>query len=100
ERMIYGSNRFNAMIVIDDLDEELEPVLISRFKFPVEILTFQRFVGPQGERVFRFDPFVVDVTTDGASTMPAMASAVVDPAEVDTIVVPARDEGFNEVVLG
>ena len=48
--MVHGQNRFNALIVIDELDDEPETVLISRFTFPVEILTLQRFVRPQGER--------------------------------------------------
>src|SRR5262249_57040671 len=34
ERMIYGNNRFNALLIIDELDEDLEKLLISRFKFP------------------------------------------------------------------
>jgi hypothetical protein len=101
ERMVHGQNRFNALIVIDDLDEELETVLISRFKFPVEILTLQRFVGPLGERVFQFDPFLSDVSVESDESSTAVAShPAVDPAEVDTIVVPARDEGFNDVFLG
>lgn len=100
ERMIHGTDGFNALIVIDELDEELETVLISRFKFPVEILTLRRFVGPQGERMFQFDPFLADVSTDVALALPTAASPrTVDPAEVNTIVVPARSEGFNEVLL-
>lgn len=51
ERMIFGSNRFNALVIIDEVDEELETVLISRFKFPVEILTLERYSGPNGERI-------------------------------------------------
>ena len=102
ERMIHGSSRFNALIVIDDLDKELEKVLISRFKFPVEILTLQRFIGPQGERVFQFEPFLADVSADSGSITSHIPTGrpAVDPAEVDTIVVPARDEGFKDVFIG
>ena len=99
ERMIFGANRFNALVIIDELDEELEKVLISRFKFPVEILTLQRFIGPSQERVFRFEPFLVDVTTKGNIPVVADAPSTIDPSELDTIVVPARDEGFNDVFL-
>ena len=100
ERMIYGSNRFNALVVIDTLDEELETVLISRFKFPVEILTLERYVGPNGERVFQFDPFLADVNPNDESASSSASATKVDPSEVDTIVVPARDEGFTDVFLG
>ncbi len=100
ERMVHGQNRFNALIIIDDLDEELETVLISRFKFPVEILTLRRFIGPKGERVLQFDPFLADVTTDlSPPTTDSGSGAVVDPSEVDAIVVPARDEGFNAIFM-
>jgi len=101
ERMIFGANRFNALIIIDDVDEELETVLISRFKFPVEILTLERFAGPAGERVFKFVPFLADVGVEvsaPASTGPA--AETVDPSDIDTIVVPARDDGFNETFIG
>jgi hypothetical protein len=53
--MIFGPNRFNALVIIDKLDPELETVLISRFKFPVEILTLDRYLEPEdGQRVFQF----------------------------------------------
>lgn len=87
-------------MIIDELDEELEKVLISRFKFPVEILTLERFLGPNSERVFKFEPFLADVTTSGAlGDATGSASSTIDPSEIDTVVVPARDEGFNETFL-
>lgn len=97
ERMIFGPNRFNALVIIDELDEELETVLISRFKFPVEILTLERHVGPAGERVFRFEPFLSDVAAESSLPTLPPPSAGVDPSDIDTIVVPARDDGFTEV---
>jgi len=100
ERMIYGNNRFNALLIIDDLDEDLEKLLISRFKFPVEILTLQRYLGPNGEQMFQFDPFLADVSPEEEAALTEAAPATVDPSEVDTIVVPARDEGFAATFLG
>jgi hypothetical protein len=98
ERMIFGSNTFNALVILDELDPDLETVLISRFRFPVEILTLERYAGPEGERIFRFDPFLSDIEPE--TVRPAMpASHPIDPSEIDTVVVPARDEGFNEVFL-
>jgi len=100
ERMIYGDDKFNALVIIDSLDEELEQVLISRFQFPVEILTIERYRDGSGERLYRFEPFLQDAAgqterRDTSSTLPAL-----DPADLDTIVVPARDEGFETVFLG
>jgi hypothetical protein len=99
ERLVFGPNRFNALVVIDELDSELETVLISRFKFPVEILTLERFVGPGAEKVFKFDPFLADVAAEPAVAAVAQPATSLDPSEIDTIVVPARDDGFNEVFL-
>jgi hypothetical protein len=99
EQIIQGTKRFNALVVIDEIDEELETVLISRFKFPVEILTLQRFVDSRGERVFQFDPFLAGVVADTDMALTESSAPAIDPAEVDTIVVPARDEGFNDVFV-
>jgi len=101
ERMILGPNRFNALVIIDEVDEELETVLISRFKFPVEILTLERYVAPSGDRVYRFDPFLADVPIEPLSAGSSQPSAEsLDPDDIDTIVVPARDDGFSDVFLG
>jgi hypothetical protein len=101
EQMIFGQDRFNALVIIDSLDPELDTVLISRFKFPVEVLELDRYLEPDGQRVFRFKPFLADVQVKGS--VPATTDAVqstLDPSDVDTVVVPARDDGFNEVFIG
>ena len=43
ERLIIGKNRFNALVIIDEMREDLENVLIRKFQFPVEIITLQRY---------------------------------------------------------
>jgi len=98
ERMIYADKSFNALVVIDELDPQLETVLISRFQFPVEIIEFKRFRTREGHRLYQFDPFLADVAPipgEAQSSLPPL-----DPSEIDTIVVPAQDEGFQEVFLG
>jgi len=100
EHIIYGKDRFNALVIIDELAEELEKVLISRFQFPVEILTIERYRSPSGECLYRFQPFLSDVTSpDDIKDMEPILPPL-DPSEIDTIVVPARDDGFNEVFIG
>ena len=101
ERMIYGKDRFNALVIIDELSEDLEKVLISRFQFPVEILKIERYRSESGVHLYRFEPFLSDVITPGdTDKVPVTGLAPLDPSELDTIVVPAREDGFIETFLG
>lgn len=97
ERMIYGEDRFNALVIIDEVSEELEKLLMTRFQFPVEILTLERYRDHEGQRLYRFEPFLSDVAAPAAEGKAAMPS--LDPAELDTIVVPAREDGFQETFI-
>jgi hypothetical protein len=101
ERIIYQKNSFNALVIIDEMPDELETVLSSRFKFPVEFLTLQRFVSSKKERVYQFDPFLQDLVIDILSEkQETNESTALDPSDIDTIVVPAKKEGFNDVFIG
>lgn len=100
EKIIYGKDHFNALVIIDELPDELEKVLISRFRFPVEILTFARYRSASGDRIYRFEPFLEDVAPPVSLDDQAAKGTVVDIAELDAIVVPAREEGFQETFLG
>ncbi len=91
ERITHRPDAFNALLVIDDLSDELETVLISRFKFPVEVVTLRRYRNKSGAVLFEFEPFLNEVVDD---------TEHVDIAELDTIVVPAREDGFKSVFLG
>lgn len=95
ETIIYRQS-FNALVIIDDIPDDLETVLVSRFKFPVEILTLKRFRSIESQVIYEFEPFLVDVPT----TSPAEGPTALDPSDIDTIVVPAREEGFQETFIG
>lgn len=97
EKMISGGELFNALVIIDELDESLESALIKKFKFPVETIELRRFRSAKGERVYEFDPFLLDVS--GAPESGRRKRSDLDPSEIDTIVVPAQDEGFEEVFI-
>lgn len=100
ERLIQKDNAFNALVIIDELDEELETLLLSRFKFPVEILTLRRFKTAQGQTAYEFEPFLADLTGPTSESVAHAASASeVDPSELDTVVVPAQEQGFKETFL-
>lgn len=97
ERMIYGPKTFSALVIIDEMDPELETVLISRFQFRVEIVELKRFRASNGSRLYQFEPFLADVSGTSAG---GKGNPIVDPAELDTIVVPAQEDGFQETFLG
>ncbi len=99
EEMIYGHDKFNALVIIDDLSEELEKVLISRFQFPVEILTLERYKSIDGKWLFKFEPFLSDISySENVSTTTGNKSPL-DPSDIDTIVVPCRGDGFQETFI-
>lgn len=94
ESMIFGNDAFRALVIIDELVDELEKVLVSRFKFPVEVITLERFRAGK-EVAYRFEPFLHDLPEEIAATGESL-----DPEEIDTVVVPAREDGFQETFIG
>lgn len=102
ERIVHAQNAFNALVIIDSAPDDLETVLLSRFRFPVEIVELERYVSGDGERIYRFEPFLGDVSVQAEfgfeSEGPTQPS--IDPSNIDTIVVPSQDEGFEETFIG
>ncbi len=101
ERMLYADDAFNALLIIDELEEELESIVRSSLRFPVETLEVQRFRSATGEVVYQFEPFLYDLSTQNATAAGETGNTpAIDPAEIDTVVVSAREDGFNETFLG
>ena len=99
EKVIYGENKFNALVIIDEISDELEAALIKQFKFAVEIIVLQRFFNSDtNEYIYQFEPFLCDVSLP--LDIDKAVTKTIDPSEIDTIVVPAREEGFQEVFIG
>lgn len=93
---------FTALVIIDEMPENLENVLLTRFKFGVEVLELARYENDQHDRLYQFEPFLADVAADidvipGTGTLPHPVPAL---EEMDTVVVPAREDGFQTVFLG
>ncbi len=90
---------FSALVIIDEMPENLEAVLSKKFNFGVEVLELGRYENEQGERVYHFEPFLEEVVGE---SLPSERSAdvVLTPDEIDTIVVPAKVEGFQETFVG
>jgi hypothetical protein len=86
---------FQAIVVIDEVNDELNSV-IKQFSFPVEVIEFVTYQDSNGKQAFRFSPFLQDVN----ETVSLVGKPISDIGEIDTIVVPARQDGFKEVFLG
>src|SRR6266481_3287229 len=51
---------FAALVVIDEIPENLENVLARRFQFGVEVLELAHYENTAGEHVYKFEPFLAD----------------------------------------
>lgn len=101
EYLVYEAP-FAALVIIDELPDNLENILMRRFQFGVEVLELARYKNRTGEKFYRFEPFLAGLREDvgtGAGK-DKVGKPRLDPSEVDTVVVPARKEGFQEVFLG
>ena len=79
----------------------MESILHSSLRFPVEALVIERYRSSAGELAYHFEPFLYELSAQSSAAAPEVGNTpAIDPAEIDTIVVPAREEGFQEVFLG
>jgi hypothetical protein len=90
---------FAALVVIDSMPENLETVLSKKFNFGVSVLELARYESEEGQRVYRFEPFLEEVVGEPYSPEAAVAPAV-NTDEIDTIIVPAKLDGFEECFIG
>jgi len=86
---------FQAVVIIDERTDDLNSV-VKQFSFPVEIIEFVMYQDSNGRQAFSFTPFLQDVIESVAEA----GGAAADIGELDTIVVPAREQGFQETFLG
>ena len=82
-------NKPASIIVIDEATDELSNVL-SQLTMATEVIEAQTYVCGD-KKLHRFSPFKDEVLTD----LPENS----DADELDTIIVPAREDGFNEEFL-
>jgi predicted DNA binding CopG/RHH family protein len=82
-----------GIVIIDEINDDLTNVL-SQLTMPTDIIQFQRFKCGN-ELLYKYTPFQPELLEleeeDGEK---------IDPAELDTIVVPANQEGFEREFLG
>ncbi len=101
EKMIYN-RPFAPLLIIDEMPDDLSQVVTKQFKFGVEVLELARYKNRAGNYVYHFEPFLEDLAQDLEAAAETQSTAVeaVDAEDIDTIVVPAREEGFMSVFLG
>ena len=81
---------FSPIVVIDEATEQLHHVL-KYIKAPVEVLEVATYENVKGKRIYRYQPFQEEVK-EGLGKL-------FEIDEVDTIVCPAREDGFKEAFL-
>jgi hypothetical protein len=91
---------FSALVIIDEIDPDLEVMLSEGMSFPVEVVTVQRYKNVSGEFAYVMDPFLRDVRVDIAPPSIAASAQQLSVSDIDTVVVPAHEAGFQETFLG
>jgi len=82
-----------AIVVIDQTTPELENVL-SQLTMSTDILEFQTFKCGE-ECIYKFTPFNAEIR----DAIEELGNSL-KPEELNTVVVPAREDGFEEEVIG
>ncbi len=88
DKVIYD-NKPAAIVIIDSASEELTKVM-NQLTMSTDVLEAQTYVCGN-RKIHRFTPFKGDILTD--------ISKNEDADELDTIVIPAREDGFEEEFL-
>jgi len=100
ESMVF-EGPFAALVIIDEMPDNLEKILAEKFKFGVEVLELARYKNLRGDCFYHFKPFLADVDADmGVREEISISSDdSLDISELDTVVVPAREDGFRDTFL-
>jgi len=89
---------FQPIVVIDD-KTELEENLKDEFPYEVEKLELKKYESNDGEKVFLYDQFA-EAMANATSSNISRTKKPIDASKLDTIIVPARKKGFEEVFIG
>lgn len=106
DRAVYSD--FKGLVVIDEARPELYRVL-EKINANISVLELKAFDAGDGERLYQFDTlydeFEEGVATEEQKTAPSMTSEEraarrLRRAGSDTVIVPAREDGFQEEFIG
>ena len=90
---------FAALVIIDNAPDDLQTILAKKFNFSVEVIELSRYKNDHEEYFYLFEPFLSDVDKD-VEQAASLGKPKLDIHQVDTVVVPAHEEGFGETFLG
>jgi hypothetical protein len=91
---------FAALVIIDEVPDNLEKILLTRFQFGVEVLEPAYYTCSDGRKYYRFEPFLADVNADLREALPnEKQEEPITQDDIDTVVVPAREDGFQDTFL-
>lgn len=90
----HKNSEINVLVIIDQVDEELEKALLEKFRFPIEILTIERYKNGN-DYCYNFEPFMKDLSSVSSDS----GTKSIDSDLIDTIVVPAQEDGFRDTFL-
>jgi hypothetical protein len=91
---------FAALVIIDEASDDLQNVLARKFNFPVEVLELAAFRSQAGDVFYYFEPFLEGISEEVETEKSQLKQQAPDISQIDTVVVPAREEGFERVFLG
>lgn len=95
EHLVFDSP-FAALVIIDEIPDNLKSILAKRFQFGIDVIELARFENNAGDRFYQFEPFLMDVDLDVEES----GDVDFDLSGIDTVVVPAREDGFLETFMG
>ena len=90
---------FSALVIIDEESALLETILSKKLNFSVEVIELSRYENENAVRVYSFEPFLAGLASEVPIAEGKELGKQMDVADVNTIVVPARLEGFKETFL-
>jgi len=91
---------FAALVIIDELPDNLEKVLLNSFQFGVEVLELACYRCSDGRKYYRFEPFLADVNADiREASSNEKQEELITQEDIDTVVVPAREDGFQDTFI-
>jgi len=95
ENLIYHSP-FGALVIIDKMEDDLGRILAEKLNFSVDIITLKKYQDSKSNILYEFEPFLSEVELPKIKN----TNTYISPSDIDTIVVPAQEEGFKDVFLG
>jgi hypothetical protein len=101
DKLVFDGS-FSALVIIDEIEDDLQTVLSKKFKFGVDVIELARYANRAGEHFYRFTPFLEDIDEDleAGPRTGKQPRRRLDVGEIDTVVVPARKDGLEETFLG